>query len=104
MEKTPKTASEALELWDAGTTLQAFHVDTEGADQVEIWGAAFEILRKVQLAGKPDQIPRDLKLSDREHSVALSIAIVAAEKGWAAMMHQHDHPTIRRIEITKITK
>lgn len=97
----PKFAADALALWDSGEALQAFQVETEGAEQEEIYAMAFTLIRAT-IEGKPAaEVPRSLALTDREHDVAASIAHIACTKGWAAMVRQHVGPHIEAITIRK---
>jgi hypothetical protein len=99
MSKTPKTAKEALDLWDAGEAVPAFQVESEGSDQEEIWGYAFEMIREPT---REDVAPAGL--TDRECDVAYSIAQVAKNKGWALMVAQHVGPQIPAIQVQKRSK
>lgn len=76
----PRSAEEAVQLWDAGANISAFHVEAEESEQVAIYAAAFDILAGRELTPG---------LSDREIDVAKSIAAVATEKGWGRMVREH---------------
>jgi hypothetical protein len=111
----PRDATEALELWDKGEPLGAFEVESEGATQLEIYSAAFELMRGGRVAivdgARTTELQRargDLRcgLTKRELDVAHSIAHVALLKGWSAMVAGHvaqpvhGHPC-RAITITR---
>lgn len=93
----PRTAHEALELWDKGEAIAAFTVETEGATQEAIYAAAFELIRggklvkeqKVLQVYLQKQDPAKSTLTKRERDVAHSIAYVALLKGWGVMVAQH---------------
>ena len=108
----PKTAEDALALWDAGEPVPAFHVESEGASQEAIYACAFELLRDFSvLAGNvafgtlaSSNFAADCAkhgLTDREVDAAHSIAYVAALKGWIAMIRQHVGTHIQAISVTK---
>src|ERR1700732_4407231 len=92
--KIPKTAREALELWDGMHPVPAFRVQTENADQEQVYYAAFECLRT--LLTLPEgvlclavNVVVGEGLTKRESDVALGIAQTARRFGWAAMIEQH---------------
>jgi len=92
----PKTAAEALALWDSGEPVPAFQVESEGAEQEKIYALAFELLR-----GKEMTSEAGVSLTERERAVAYSIAQVAKSKGWAVMVASHVGPQIPAITIQK---
>jgi hypothetical protein len=96
MSKGPKTAKEALELWDSGAPVPAFQVESEGADQDEIYALAFELMRGAEIPSGSGPA-----LTDREREVAYSIAKVAQDKGWAIMVASHVGPQVPAITIQK---
>lgn len=79
----PRTAPQALALWDAGEPVPAFQVESEANEQETIWGAAFD-----QLAGRETPPPPE-KFTARERDVIKSIVFVAKELGWAVMVSRH---------------
>lgn len=94
----PQTVTDALAAWDAGSTLRAFRVNTEGAPQEEIYAAAFEMIREGDLPGSA----RDYEgLTIAEAQSAHSIAFVALRNGWANMVLGHIHPNSPEITIQK---
>ena len=97
----PKTAADALDLWKAGEIVLAFRVESEGADQEDIYAQAFAIIEGTLAKQTLAEIHRDPKLTDREHDVAASIATVALTRGWAVMVHQHVGVDISGITIQK---
>lgn len=90
----PLTARDALALWDAGEPVPAFQVETLPERQQVVYAAAFEMIRKGELAEVGD-------LSERENDVARSIAHVAKESGWAKMVSQHIHRDSPAITVRK---
>lgn len=95
----PRTAADALALWDEGKPVPAFQVETEGASQDHIYGFAFELIRATLTEkGDPADSPT---LNDRERGVAYSISQVALSKGWAAMLRQHVGQHIPAITVQK---
>jgi hypothetical protein len=84
--KAPKTFQDALKLWDASEDLQVFQVESTGATQEELWGAALEMLRDP--AGDFDKE----KFSTREISVIESIVHVARAESWTKMIARHIDP------------
>jgi len=96
----PKTAAEALALWDSGQPVPAFQVESEGADQEEIYALAFELLR-IGIIGKEMTSEAGTSLTDRERAVAYSIAQVAKDKGWAIMVASHVGPQIPAVTVQK---
>jgi hypothetical protein len=97
----PRTAQDALALWDAGKPVPAFHVESEGSSQDDIYGFAFALIR----GGGSE--PADVSatdfpmLNDRERGVAYSLAQVAQSKGWAMMLRQHIGEHIPAITVQK---
>ena len=88
----PRTAEEAVELWDKGEPLAAFEVESEGAHQQEIYAHAIELLRRGRIVDRAPVFPIIAPPADftkREKDTAQSIAYVALLKGWAAMVAQH---------------
>ncbi len=88
----PKTAAEALKLWDDHGDVPAFRVEQEDATQEQIYAAAFEHIRAsvAPADASPNLIhAASAKLSQREVEVARSIAAVALKFGWRAMLAQH---------------
>lgn len=97
METTmPTTARDALALWDAGESLQAFQVETTPDRQTQVYAAAFELIRR-----KEQFNLETTDLSDREKDVARSIALVSGDSGWAKMVSQHIHRDSPAITISK---
>jgi hypothetical protein len=117
--KIPKTAQDALALWDAGEAVPAFRVEAEDSEQETIYAAAFELIRhentdctKTGDPKKPLQFGPIAssswaefcawnKLTDRELEVSNSIAHVAILKGWSAMLRQHIGEHIPSITVQK---
>lgn len=97
-KQIPRTAADALALWQAGEPVPAFEVESEGAPQRLIYAAAFEIILS-QLGGAAFTTP--LGLTKREIEAAESIAAVALAKGWAPMLKQHRHESIAEIIVQK---
>jgi hypothetical protein len=92
--KIPKTAKEALELWDGMHPVPAFRVETENADQEQVYWAAFECLRTLlslpeSVLGLAVNAIVGEGLTKRESEVALAIAQTARRFGWAKMIEQH---------------
>jgi hypothetical protein len=84
--KMPHTWQKAMEMWDAGDPVPAFQVESTGATQEALWGAAFDRLR--------DQanVDSDLKqFSVRELAVIDSIVQVAKMVSWPQMINSHVH-------------
>ena len=113
MNKSPKTAQDALALWDAGEPVPAFRVEAEDSEQEAIYAVAFELIRREEAnlpvaitRLQPDELTTLLeqtkghKLSVREFHVAHSIAFVAFKNGWAAMLRQHIGEHIPAITVT----
>lgn len=99
----PLTARDALSMWDSGGPLPAFQVEAAPDRQVEVFAAAFEIIRATE---DPDTLEKLANgglfgLSDREADVARSIASVAQLNGWAKMCSQHVHRDSPAITIRK---
>lgn len=97
----PTTAIEALDAWDKGEVLRAFRVSTDGATQDEIYAAAFEMIRRGDIAPAFAELPAHDKLTTAEHSSAHSLAFVAVRRGWAAMVQDHIHSSSPEILIKK---
>lgn len=91
-EIVPRTSVEALELWDRGEALSVFHVESEGASQEELWGAAFELIRKSPVDNLTQAIAAAApKLSERERAVVESIVHTDKIQGWSRMIAMHIH-------------
>lgn len=88
-----RNAEIALKAWDSGEPVAVFRVESEGATQEEIWGAAFESIR--------DGSYELGNLSPRERDVVKSILFVSAAKGWASMIESHISPSSPAVTITK---
>jgi hypothetical protein len=82
----PHTWEKALEMWDAGEPVPAFQVESEGATQEQLWGAAFEELRG---EGGVDTS----QFTEREAQVVDSIVQVAKTGSWPQMISRHVHAT-----------
>ncbi len=82
-ETIPRTAPQALSLWDAGQTVPAFEVESEGNSQETLWGAAFD-----ELAGRERMTP-PIPFTKREREVIASIVFVAQKIGWFEMVRRH---------------
>jgi len=80
--KMPHAWKKALEMWDAGDPVPAFQVESEGATQEQLWGAAFEQLRHPGTALITD-------FTEREISVVESIVHVANLVSWPQMISSH---------------
>ena len=83
----PRNAHHALEMWDAGDPVPAFQVETEGASQEDLWGAAFEAMRRPSTA----EVQFDPKFTQREIDTIKSIVAVSQISGWAKMVASHVH-------------
>jgi hypothetical protein len=94
----PKTAADALKQWLAGEAVPAFQVEAETASQEEVYAAAFELIALDREFSIEDAAA---SLTDREREVAYSIATVAINKGWGAMVRQHIGQHIAGIEVRK---
>jgi hypothetical protein len=96
----PVTAEDALALWDAGEPVPAIRVESEGASQGEIYTAAFECIR-ASIGNKGTSKAAELlaRLTQREREAANSIHLVALKTGWAAMLRQHTHDAIAKIQV-----
>lgn len=104
-EIVPRTSLEALERWDSGEALSVFHVESEGASQEELWGAAFELIRKAPVDNLTQAIAAAApKLSERERAVVESIVRTDEKRGWNRMIAQHIHPVSPAITIQKPKK
>jgi hypothetical protein len=130
-EKMPITAGDALKLWDAGEPVPAiavtanwlqervythafemirYHLDhpgiwdhmREGTPEEPVDWAGWQGLKEghQRLLIEGGQIPGEM-LGPRERESAESIAFVAIRKGWAAMLAQHDHESIKPIFVQK---
>ena len=66
----PRTAADALALWDAGQPVPAFRVESEGAAQSAIWAVAFEVISRIG-SNKPPVV--NVGISTREALIALEI-------------------------------
>jgi hypothetical protein len=97
----PQTAADALDAWDNGHMLRAFRVNTDGATQNEIYGAAFDMIRAGHVAVSSRELSEHDKLTRREHEAAHSIAYVATRAGWAVMVQGHIHENSPEITIQK---
>jgi hypothetical protein len=103
----PITAQDALELWDSGEAVPAIQVEAEAHSQEEIYKIAFLLLRNAAAwAQTPDDAINQCAiensgLTEREFHAAHSVAIVAHKKGWAAMIAQHDHPSIAKFVVKR---
>lgn len=121
------SAMEALALWDEGKKVAAIEVESEGSSQNDIYAVAFEFLRRHKqmeddagaivasdwmsgiapasqhetVVGAIRELRNFAALSDREFDAAASVAAVAVVKGWTVMLGQHEHPSIRWIEVQK---
>lgn len=94
----PFTVKDALAIWDEGKPLQVFRVNADTATQEKIYAAAFEMIRAGDLPGSA----RDYEgLTVRECQSAHSIAFVALQKGWVAMVQGHIHANSPAITIKK---
>lgn len=91
--KNPRTAPQALALWDSGEPVPAFEVESDGATQDELWGAAID-----QLAGRSSA---PTKFTKRERDVIASIVFVAKKIGWSEMVRRHIHDKSPAITIRK---
>lgn len=100
----PKTAAEALKLWDDGADVPAFRVESQDATQQQIYAAAFEMIRAsvAPTDASPNLIHTTArKLTQREVHVAKSIAQIALKFGWRAMLQQHIGEQIPAITVQK---
>lgn len=88
-EKMPKTVTDALKLWDDSHPVTVFRVETEDADQEQIYATAFEYMRPGAGLKNLHEVAEKYHLTERERSVALSIANSALRFGWAEMIEQH---------------
>ena len=98
----PHTWQKALEMWDAGEAVPAFQVESEGATQEQLWGAAFNVLRSGWNRPGPLNHPVDqewmdavgpdgAKFTDREHDVVDSIVYGTSALSWPQMISSHIH-------------
>jgi len=81
----PKTWQEALNMWDDGHELSLFEVESEGADQRALWGAAFDFLRGTV---SQDALAA-YSFTQRERDVVDSIVAVARKTPWKKFIQQH---------------
>ena len=81
------TVREALKAWDAGEPLAVFQVESEGASQEKLWGAALETLRDELDGTGVAALPEEL--TKRERDVVASIVHVAKLKHWDRMVRGH---------------
>jgi hypothetical protein len=79
----PHTWQKAMEMWDAGEHLPAFQVESTGASQEALWGAAFDRLRDPAVESNLKQF------SVRELAVIDSIVQVAKMVSWPQMISSH---------------
>lgn len=79
----PHTWLKALEIWDSGGPVPAFEVESEGASQDRLWGAAFSILRGEEF------MPSPADFTVRETDTVKSIAHVAKLVSWPQMIISH---------------
>ena len=91
----PRTAPQALSLWDNGESVPAFEVESEANEQETIWGAAFD-----RLAGRESPAPPQ-PFTQREKQVIDSIVFVAQKLGWGVMISRHVHERSPAITIKK---
>jgi hypothetical protein len=92
--KMPHTWQKALEMWDAGEMVPAFQVESEGATQEQLWGAAFAELRGE--GGVDTSI-----FTEREANVVDSIVAVAKLVPWPQMISSHVHAKSPALAIRK---
>jgi hypothetical protein len=90
----PHTWQKALEMWDAGEPVPAFQVESEGATQEQLWGAAFESLRRAE-------IHLMKHFTEREADVVDSIVQVAKLMSWPQMISRHVHASSPSLMIKK---
>lgn len=69
----PRTAADALGLWEAGKPVPAFRVESEGASQPSIWEWAFELISRGN-GLMPGARAAGCLLTARERAVAQEIA------------------------------
>jgi hypothetical protein len=90
----PRTAADALKMWDAGEPVPAFRVESEGASQQDIWAFAFDLMRLGRRA--VNEGARSVNLNGREEQIAWEIFRSAAGHGFAGMvqtnLHGDGHP------------
>jgi hypothetical protein len=108
----PHTWQKALEMWDAGEMVPAFQVESEGATQEQLWGAAFNVLRSGWNRTGPLTHPVDqewmeavgsdgAKFTDREHDVVDSIVYGTSALSWPQMISRHVHGSSPALTIRK---
>lgn len=83
----PRSAADALALWQDGKPVPAFRVASEGASQLDIWTLAFAMLdaRNIGL-GVKFPLPANPRLSAAESKIALEITKAAIGHGYARML------------------
>lgn len=81
----PRTAADALKLWDAGERVPAFRVESEGASQNDIWAVAFDAVA----SRGADPVKTDL--TTRELIVASELFIAMRGHGFAKMVQNNLH-------------
>lgn len=94
----PQTAADALKVWDACQPLSAIQVESEGAEQEDIYDAAFFWIRK---NNTELENPMLNSFTLRERVAAHSVAFVAMRVGWAQMVLGHRHDSSPLITIQK---
>lgn len=100
-EGVPLTAADALELWDKGEPVPAIRVEAEAHTQDEIYAHVFAMLAAGEIPREIDESDTSSGLTLRERQAAHSVAVVAVQKGWQAMLAQHDHPSIAKLTVRK---
>jgi hypothetical protein len=94
-ETIPRTARQALAMWDAGEPVPAFEVESETNEQEALWGAAFD-----KIAGREIVTPA-IPFTRRERDVIASIVFVAGKIGWFEMVKRHVHEKSPALTIRK---
>lgn len=98
------TAKNALDAWDAGAEVPAFQVEAKPERQTMVYAAAFELIRNYADLGTNRDLPELDGLSEREKTVAHSIAYVAMQNGWNKMVSQQVHRDSPAMTIRKPEK
>jgi len=98
----PHAWKEAVKLWDDGEPLRVFQVESEGATQENLWGAAMDCLAKgeAKILGAAS-LDEGRSFTTREIDVVNSIVHGAKSHGWAKMIWMHLDPRSPAITIQK---
>jgi hypothetical protein len=94
--RTPNTAQDALRLWDAGESVPAFEIESDGQPQHALYAHAFEQIRGARLKEEDGRFVPVLTtvrapagFTQREMAASHSVAYVAVLEGWEKMVKRH---------------